>query len=748
MDVESARAQRLLDEGARILHERWDGDVAMVRDPEHGARHSPRATLAYARALLDGRVALEGDGGAGVMLSREERLRRADAGVRAVLALQETRPGDAHCGNFRWALEEEAVRDLNGVEFMLDALIPIVREHAGALPAATVDAAREAIALGLDEIDRLDVHVTYTNIYLSDVCNSVLGGELLGDDRVVERGARRLDDWIAFTASCGAPHEYNSPTYLAVDLARMASLAEHAADASIALRARVAEEMLWLHVGAHWHPALGQLSGPHARSYYDGWTGAGGYLKLMLWRVLGDDAGGLPLRADSPFARQSREEGHIGIALDALHPPGYVVRMLREKAFPYAVRERVDADEGIELVTEMTADYTLGTATSAYAVGVPREPSLQPNALLLQFRRDATPGFGTLTSRYIINEKAAGASVAGEIVDDLWDEGQPVCAQDGGRAIIAYGLRPRDGAVHSAKLSLRMLGVSDATEVWAGGERVRAYPARVAPGDAVIIAEGGVYVALIPLEATDMGSDAPILLRRDGHLLTLDIYNYLGAAKVFWEYRTLGGAFFQGNVQNAVILEVAERGAYADAGAFRAHIEAARVADSVDGEDLREIAYAPDGGEALRLRYHLRDMRVAGVSPAAGMRAGAPDGRGPQLAVTAANLADVGALRVLGGPSPVYAVADAEVGRFVVLKLTDDDAPVLVETPVVALDCDEMGFARIDIDERAGTVRIDADGGIGVLRLTPGVRLVINGADVTESMTAAADGVAEFRGLP
>ena len=137
----------------------------------------------------------------------------------------------------------------------------------------------------------------------------------------------------------GAPHEYNSPTYIGVDLLRMASLAEETESPEIALKARMAEEMLWLHVAAHYHPQLAQIAGPHSRAYFDGWTGAGGYLKLLLWRLLGDDN----LRRATGYAARSREEAHIGIATTTLHCPAYVERLLRERTFPQIAQETADA---------------------------------------------------------------------------------------------------------------------------------------------------------------------------------------------------------------------------------------------------------------------------------------------------------------------------------------------------------------------------------------------------------------------
>ena len=53
-----------------------------------------------------------------------------------------------------------------------------------------------------------------------------------------------------------------------------------------------------------------------------------------------------------------------------------------------------------------------------------------------------------------------------------------------------------------------------------------------------------------PLSAPgrQLGHEAPAVLWRDGQETVLSIYNYRGPAKVFWEYRTLSGPFFKGNV--------------------------------------------------------------------------------------------------------------------------------------------------------------------------------------------------------
>lgn len=736
MSSAAQRARQLLAEQQRLLEAAWDDERAMVRHAQHPDLHDPRATLAYASALLG-----EGD---------PDRSGRAARAIRSVLALQERRPDDAHYGNFRWMAEDEGVTDLNGVEFMLDGLNAIVHRYRAALPPDLLEEMLDAISLGLSEIEALDVHPSYTNIALSDISNSVLGGEATGDAECVGRGERRLDEWFAFTNASGAPHEFNSPTYLGVDIARMAELAAATREPRIAAKARLAAERLWAHVAAHYHPGLAQLAGPHARSYFDGWTGAPGYLKLFLWRLLGDDR----LRAVPPFAPRSREEGHAAAARDELFVPAYADRWLREKRFPFEVIETTDAARGLDIATYMTAAYALGTASRHYTVGDPPEPWPAFNSLLLHVRRDEEPGFGVLFARYVSDDAGIGVhpQPAGRMVEDWWDEGQFAGAQHRNRAILAYGLMPRMRRVHSYKLSVNVLGLASGAEVWVGEERVAAFPRTVQPGEPVIIDMGAAYAALIPLEPTDMGSGAPIELRfRDGHL-ALDIYNYRGPAKQFWEYRSLSGPFYRGNVRSAFVLEVGTRDEHGDLAAFRRHIAAASIADTTGDDLVREIAYSSAGG-SIALRYSLWDMalverRYDGVPFVAPMsRAGAVDGGGPQWAQSRSGIVELGRTKLLAGGAPCWLLADDEAGAWLVANPSADETPLWLETPAVVVECEALPYGRLEVDAARHRVAVDVADAMGPLRLISdqSYRVTVNGADVTDEMAAAGDGALELR---
>ena len=708
----TTRGSQIFEEGAGGLASLWDDDVAMVREAQAPDFHTPRGTLAYAHVLL-----------------RDGDAVRAERAIRAVLALQETRPLDAHRGNFRWLLEDATVGDLNGVEFMLDDLIELAGAHASSLGAAVIADMRRAIALGLAEIDRLDVHPSYTNIALSDIANSVLGGELLGESRYVERGARRLNEWLAFTAASGAPHEFNSATYGGVDILRLAALAERTTDPRIARAARLAEERIWLHVAAYYHPGVAQLGGPHSRAYFDGWSGAGGLLKLVLWRLLGDDA----LRRDTPYAQRTREEGHIPVALATLHCPDYVERWLRDKRYPFESTETASRALGLDITSYMTENYALGTASCSYQVGDPPEPWPAFNSLHLYTRSTADPGYAALYVRYVVNDKAPGV---GREREDHWDEGQHVGVQHRNRAIVAYAPQPRVAPARSYKLSLRMLGVAR-DDVWIGEQKVEAWPVRIEPGQRIVVALGAVYVAIVPLKPTDMGSDATIEMSADAIGVTLDLFNYRGPAKNFWEYRSGGaGPFFKSHVRNAFVLEVGDPTNFAGLDAFRAHVAGARIKDITDAHRRRDIEYQCGCGD-VALAYNLRDMTLVerrhdGVRYApVPARVGATDGGGIQFAQVTGATIQLGRATLSSSVAPQWLMSDDDACRYVLLNPHDERCRISLNTPHTAVTCHAFPLGRIEVDEAEGVVRVDADVRPDQIHIGPAtVRLSVNGVEL------------------
>ncbi len=57
----------------------------------------------------------------------------------------------------------------------------------------------------------------------------------------------------------------------------------------------------------------------------------------------------------------------------------------------------------------------------------------------------------------------------------------------------------------------------------------------------------------------DSAQGPSVVVWRDGQEFVISIVNYEGPAKVFWEYRSLAGPFYKGNVRNGFALWVAPR---------------------------------------------------------------------------------------------------------------------------------------------------------------------------------------------
>jgi hypothetical protein len=168
------------------------------------------------------------------------------------------------------------------------------------------------------------------------------------------------------------------------------------------------------------------------------------------------------------------------------------------------------------------------------------------------------------------------------------EEGVFSTAQVGSQAIVAYGLMPRgQRSVESLRLDIRLLGVDGEIEYQEG---------------AVVFTDGEVYVGIVPLKPDNLGHSADVTVWRDGDETVISIINYEGPAKVFWEYRSLGGPFWKGNVRNGFVLWIASRGEFESESAFLSALQAIALSDEVEGTS-RTIRFGD-----VTLEYDVRGM--------------------------------------------------------------------------------------------------------------------------------------------
>jgi hypothetical protein len=707
------------------MRARFDPELELIAERGADAFHPVRESLSYAYVLLQAQ-------GRDALAQAQRILRRA-------LGAQERQADNIHCGGFKWMWEDQGVTDLNAVQFALEQILPLYLDYGDWLDAELRAEMLHAVRLGAAELERLDVSVAYTNIALLDTLNTVLAGQVLGDAHLLERGRRRLDEWIAFTCRSGAVPEYNSPTYGGVDLQALAELAERAADPVVALKARLMYERLWLHIATHYHHPSAQLAGPHSRAYHNDVTGGICSIKLSLYRVLEDER----LLQPSTYAAHRQTPGSVRRAPDPALLPTYLRRLLAAKPQPYLVQETADVDAGVDLYTYMTPTYALGSvSTSSQA---------QADRLILYYRKDAAPGYGVLFSRYLLNEKSFGSfyhATDRSTANNINEEGQFWGMQHENKSIALYGLLPQHEPVHSLKTEVFILNRAGLDALWVNGAPVGSLPLELAPLDTLLVADGNTFIALRPLAPSNLGRRAPIILQeRDGEL-ALSIYNYYqGEAKRFWEYSALGGPFYKGNLRAGYILEVGDRAQFGDFEAFRIHIERGAIEDRMQGS-RRVVRYA-SGADLLEIEVDLFTNRLVRRAM------NGVEYHPPMLSSPTAVQASSGDLRLSEarlrcGAVPAWLVADEEDNYWAAVNPSNECTPWRLETPTgvaatAAFGCGRMvwrGRERIELEVLSAGQRAP-------LRVETGdrpLRLLWNGRDVSDE--CVLDALSRARVLP
>lgn len=455
----------------------------------------------------------------------------------ATLACQEVHLDDPHRGNFYWMAEDEVVTDLNAVEFNLERLIPMMIQHSDRLSSTLQARILEAIRLGLEEIHRLDVHVAYSNITMLDILNSCLGGELLQDSEISQRGYDKLVQWMTFTDESGIPREYNSPTYTPVIIRALKRLTDLTTHDETRINARTFATRIGLSALLHIHHATGRWTGPHSRVYQP---------SVVCERP-----------PEIEMVRDWLQDGHL---------PEWLSDLLAYPSLPFEVRETASIHEGLGLTTYQSSNFALGTASKEYGG--------QSDVLMAHYVRDGADRPGVLYSRYVMDDKWLGDfyhATDRTTSRNLIEEGRFLGVQNGASAIGLYA--PKDMShCHSAKATFIFTQSKYIDEIWVNGQQIDQLPIQLQEKDIVVIGSGRVYIAIQPLSRHDAGRPAPIqLIEKQGDLV-LEVYNYQGAEKDFWEMRPSLNPFFQGHPYCAVYVEVADRSLYADGHAFSEYI--------------------------------------------------------------------------------------------------------------------------------------------------------------------------------
>jgi len=511
----------------------------------------------------------------------QQSLARAEDVVRAVLECQELDKNNPHHGNFFWEKEEGIVEDLNAVEFVLIRFIPMTLRYSDRISKSLQKKILSAIRIALDEVERVDVGLIYTNIVAQDIVNSILGGQLLAESSYVKRGFNKLRAWQAFIDRNGIPHEYNSPSYNSVTINALSHLVELANDNEVKMIAKLIMIRLGISFGLHLHPKTKRLAGPHCRAYY-------------------------------PFLtfQTSPESDVLDDHINRKQLPKWLTKLVSHRPSKMNIRETSDVQKKISIGTYHSQSFSLGVASRELDTQSNRYISNQSNVFSVQYTRgnDLTPGI--VYSRYLLNDKWVGdyrTTLSRGDRDIFFDEGSFRGIQNGPRSINIYAPK-KLGAwerCFSAKASL--IWHSDIDEIWINGKDVRELPIEIINTDVIVVGCGDVYVAIRPLSLTNLGGGAPIRIVKHEQYVVLELYNYLGPTKTFWELAH-PGAFYQGRTRCGFYAEVVEKSDYSSGADFAAEVARGLLIENFDDP----ITYNGENERLWSVEYR-RDNETLGI---------------------------------------------------------------------------------------------------------------------------------------
>ena len=530
--------------------------------------HAPRLAAEFANALLDN--------------GTREDIDLAEKVLDAVLACQETHEADPHLGNFLWEREDEAIEDLNAVQFCLFQLIPLMIAHRNALSADLQNRVLQSIRLGLEEIRRIDVHLRYTNIAVKDITNTCLGGELLGDEAFKNRGYRKFQAWMTFTLQNGCAYEFNSPNYADVAMRVLHKLGELVQHGPTRMGAKTMRARIGLSAALHIHPPTGRWAGPFSRAY-----------------------------RQALFCQTPPEIGVFREYIATGLLPAWLDDALNHRPEAFFLSETADSENGVGITTYHSPSFALGVSTCELRSQANRFIAGQSSVFIAHHKTD-TDQTGVIYSRYVLDDHWLGSfrSTPARSNDQiLFEEGQCHNVQDGPRAIVLYS--PKDlGAMTprtSAKAVVCWHDRRLIEEIWVNDQKVETLPFDIPEPATIAIAAGPVLVGIRPLGRTDLGRNAPLrLVKHDTHLF-LELYNYLGPPKTFWE-QGHPGSFYQGKPQCGFYAELAERADYPNVQTFVQTVAAGTLKD----EAAPPIAYEAGKTRPWSVEY-ARDNQTLGI---------------------------------------------------------------------------------------------------------------------------------------
>jgi hypothetical protein len=186
--------------------------------------------------------------------------------------------------NFKTNYTDTGITDTNQVAFVTEQLIQVpyrfpklLAQYGPVSQSKTIEQLLAALLTDgqAGELNPI-VDVSYTNVYLTQICNLVLIGQgpedgnnnvlVPADATTLNTGRTNFMNWVSTVLTYGV-HEFLSPTYTGDDMEMVANVELFAQDPGILTMAQQAVSEVWIDMYANWYNQDQRLGGTHSRTY-------------------------------------------------------------------------------------------------------------------------------------------------------------------------------------------------------------------------------------------------------------------------------------------------------------------------------------------------------------------------------------------------------------------------------------------------------------------------------------------------
>jgi hypothetical protein len=186
--------------------------------------------------------------------------------------------------NFKTNYDDSGVTNNNAVELVVEELIQVpyrfpklLAQYGPVTHSGTIEnLLATLLAEGQTGELNHEVDVSYTNIFLTKICNLILIGQgpadgngnvlVPADTTVTNTGRTELMSWVSTVRTYGV-HEFLSATYTGLDLEMLGNIQLFADDPGINMMAQQGYKEAWIDLEANWFQHDQRLGGTHSRTY-------------------------------------------------------------------------------------------------------------------------------------------------------------------------------------------------------------------------------------------------------------------------------------------------------------------------------------------------------------------------------------------------------------------------------------------------------------------------------------------------